>query len=1172
MFEFASSLFDTDGFVPRSQCGAWTPFLMWSHIISDLVIWFAYLSIPIVLLTFVRRKNLPYPRLFVLFAAFILACGTVHLIEAIIFVEPIYRFSALVKVVTAAVSVATVIALAPVVRRVFADDSSGPVAAMEPRGFGVRGVSPWLTTVFVFAILVLAANTAVSSYNISKLIYNDLLVTNTRVVKQELTDLMSDLKDAETGHRGFLITDREEYLEPFKEGTQSVQRRADNLAGMISTNSSQLLDLEQLNVLIAKKIAEMKRTIRIHKSEGKPQAQSELIKGEGKTLMDGIRVLVDRMQEREDRMLTERATIARHKYRATTVSALLGGGIALGMVVLGYGLIRWELGRRVAAESALKQREADLTLSEATLRAFYDSAPAYMGIVELQDNDILHVYDNAASCRFFGVETGATANRRESTLGVRSEVRDLWMEKYRESDATGRSVRFEYESGAKRWLSAAVSPVGTDPRGRRLFCYVAEDVTDQKRAVEALRDSEERWRLALDAAELGAWNIDPSSNALTTDSRFQTIFAGAVGPITYEEAFALIHPDDRERVRDAVAAATRPHDPIPYAAEYRVVHADGAVRWVFGKGRANFGGSGPDRRIVSFDGTVADITERKRAEDALRESEERFRNLADVAPALIWMSEPDQRRTYFNRTWLEFTGRKVEQEIGNGWVENLHPLDRDRYLEAYSRAFADGRPFELEYRLRRHDGEYRWVLARGTPRHTPSGSFAGFLGLCMDVTDRKIAQENLRQSEQRYRTLTEAIPQIVWNTDPRGEVTYFNRRWLDYTDLPVEKAHGQGWMSAVHPDDRERVFADWRNTITHPANGAAGDRFTNELRLRNAATDEYRWFLSVAVPLRGEDGAIDRWIGSMADIHDQKMVAETLERMVRERTTDLIDEIEERRRAEQQVRAVAAELERSNSELEQFAYIASHDLQEPLRKIQAFGDRLRTKYRDELPEPGREYVDRMHQSAARMRRLIDDLLNYSRVTTTARPFKRVDLGQLVPEVVADLDERINPTGGAVHVGEMPEIDADPTQMRQLFQNLIANAVKFHKPNVPPEIEVRAECVSALLPAGGAAPIPACRITVRDNGIGFDEKYLSRIFQVFQRLHGRNEYEGTGVGLAICRKIAERHGGTITAQSRIGEGATFVVTLPIRQPGEDATADVQRDQKTGDDSDGGRRSG
>ena len=339
-------------------------------------------------------------------------------------------------------------------------------------------------------------------------------------------------------------------------------------------------------------------------------------------------------------------------------------------------------------------------------------------------------------------------------------------------------------------------------------------------------------------------------------------------------------------------------------------------------------------------------------------------------------------------------------------------------------------------------------------------------------------------------------------------------------------------------------------TVLNAPGGA--DRFSQEFRLRHAGDGAYRWMLAVAVPLKGPDGAIDQWIGAIADIDDQKQAAANLERTVRERTAELqrvngvlVEEIEERKRVEQQVRSVAADLARSNDELEQFAYVASHDLQEPLRKIQAFGDRLVLRVRDHLPEAGKEYVDRMLTSAGRMRRLIDDLLSFSRVTSQARPFSRVDLGKLAREVASDLSERVEESGGEVRLGELPTVDADPSQMRQLFQNLIANALKFHRPGVPPVVEVSGEVVSGPPNADGAAGM-TCRIVVRDNGIGFDEKYLDRIFQMFQRLHGRGEYEGTGVGLAICRKIAERHGGAITATSRVGEGAAFVVTIPIRQ--------------------------
>ena len=262
----------------------------------------------------------------------------------------------------------------------------------------------------------------------------------------------------------------------------------------------------------------------------------------------------------------------------------------------------------------------------------------------------------------------------------------------------------------------------------------------------------------------------------------------------------------------------------------------------------------------------------------------------------------------------------------------------------------------------------------------------------------------------------------------------------------------------------------------------------------------------------------------------QQRMTEILERQVRERTLELNETNES--------------LRVSNRELEQFASVASHDLQEPLRKIEAFGDRLKSRNLAQLDESGRDYLERVLLSATRMRSLINDLLNFSRVTTRAQPPQLLDLGSVAQDVVSDLEGRIQQTGGKVEIGTLPELEADPIQMRQLLQNLIGNALKFHRPGVPPVVRLASQAATN----GKAAT--SCEITVEDNGIGFEEVYLDRIFNVFQRLHGRNEYEGTGMGLAICRKIVERHGGTITAQSKLEQGSRFIVTLPLRQPKKD----------------------
>jgi PAS domain S-box-containing protein len=245
-------------------------------------------------------------------------------------------------------------------------------------------------------------------------------------------------------------------------------------------------------------------------------------------------------------------------------------------------------------------------------------------------------------------------------------------------------------------------------------------------------------------------------------------------------------------------------------------------------------------------------------------------------------------------------------------------------------------------------------------------------------------------------------------------------------------------------------------------------------------------------------------------------------------------DITQRHLAEEKLKRFADELQRSNSELQDFASVASHDLQEPLRKIQSFAGELKASMGNKIDVNEQDTIDRMMAASVRMRTLINDLLAFSRVTTMAKPFVPVDLRLTVKDVLSDLEARTLETKGRIEVCDLPTIDADPMQMRQLLQNLIGNALKFHAPGVAPIIKISGE-------NGG----PNYRLSVMDNGIGFDEKYLDRIFTVFQRLHGRMEYEGTGIGLAICRKIVERHGGEIKARSAPGAGSTFIVTLPLK---------------------------
>jgi light-regulated signal transduction histidine kinase (bacteriophytochrome) len=284
-------------------------------------------------------------------------------------------------------------------------------------------------------------------------------------------------------------------------------------------------------------------------------------------------------------------------------------------------------------------------------------------------------------------------------------------------------------------------------------------------------------------------------------------------------------------------------------------------------------------------------------------------------------------------------------------------------------------------------------------------------------------------------------------------------------------------------------------------------------------------------------------------LRDGRVIAVVSEPLPNGGTIATCMDVSESERHAEQMREYTGKLERSNRELQDFAYVASHDLQEPLRKIEAFGDRLVTRYGKDLPEDGRMFLDRMQNAAGRMRRLINDLLDYSRVTTKAKPFTRVELGEVLTGVLSDLQIRIEESGAVIKADPLPVIDADATQMRQLLQNVLANALKFRKADVKPEIRITCSSDASVRPGR----VPHARIEIRDNGIGFDNKYKDQIFTIFQRLHGRLEYEGTGVGLATVRKIVERHGGSIDADGQPGIGATFIIELPMHQQAGEAVS-------------------
>ena len=526
--------------------------------------------------------------------------------------------------------------------------------------------------------------------------------------------------------------------------------------------------------------------------------------------------------------------------------------------------------------------------------------------------------------------------------------------------------------------------------------------------------------------------------------------------------------------------------------------------------------------VIGLLGVFSDVTERRTTQEELAKEQQILRTLVENIPDRIFYKDTRSRFLWASPSLLKRLNIDDPYKIIGRTDADFYPEEEAlRTLKDEQHLLEGGVPLINQVEENTVEGMKRWSVVTKVPITGPEGRIIGLIGIARDITDLKLAEDELKRSQAFLNSVIENLPITVF-IKRAEDLTFvlWNKAGEKLTGRPASEFIGKTDHDFFPPEDAAAYIASDRETLQ------AGKLVEVPEETMVTAQQGERILHTKKIPILNEAGEPEFLLGISEDVTKQKA-------------------------AEGKLRQFAAQLEQNNRELQDFAYVASHDLQEPLRKVRAFGDRLNTKYGSKLGTEGRDYLDRMLNAAGRMQTLIEDLLSFSRVATRAQPFVPVDLNRIAREVVSDLEVRIEQVKGRVDLGNLPTLEADATQMRQVLQNLIGNALKFHRKDVPPVVKVRAEILrtsdTERFKRGTVPALAQCRLTVQDNGIGFEEKYLDRIFTVFQRLHGRGEYEGTGVGLAICRKIVLRHGGDITAKSQPGVGAAFIVTLPLAQP-------------------------
>lgn len=774
---------------------------------------------------------------------------------------------------------------------------------------------------------------------------------------------------------------------------------------------------------------------------------------------------------------------------------------------LGVLLITRDISKRKAEEeqkARILQEQAARTIAETSEKQLRNSETWLMEMLDTAPV-MLWISDTSGALTFFNRPwtefTGRTLSQ-DIGFGWKEIIHADDLNQSLKTYLSNFEKRLEYRSeyrmlrrdGVYRWILEAGAPRFNTEGNFIGYIGSCIDISSQKETEAKLRQSEERYRLVARSTNDTIWDWDLLPRHLDRNES-QRRFWGDELEATASRIhywFQAIHPDDRERVWQSVHHAIE-NRVQRWVEEYRYQRSDGTYYYVSDRGYLLYDQGGRPARMI---GAMTDITERKRAEEELQRSEMRYRLAARATSHAIWDWDLISNRIHWSDAVMTTFHYKVEElgPFAQWWYEHIHEEDRDRVVQGIHKVIDEGgQHWSDEYRFLCGDGKYKSVIDRGFVVHDGHGVPVRMIGAMMDITERILAEAESR----RFKFISDNSNDAHFLVNEEGQILYANKVACEKLGYAKEELLTKTIdVIDLEMDNREKFLGQFKEGYKRGT----------------------LLFETVHVDKRGNRFPVE--------------VSAVLVQFEGERHVFLIArDIAERKRAEFALKLQAEELARSNAELQQFAYVASHDLQEPLRMVNSYLTLLARKYGNALDRDAHEYIRFAVDGALRMHALINDLLVYSRVGTRDKCVQIVDLNGVFDAALANLRPAIDESSAEVTRDELPKVLADKIQMTQLFQNLLGNAIKFRGVGAP------------AVHVGAAKQNGEWIISIQDNGIGIDRKFINRIFVIFQRLHTRDEYPGTGIGLAICKKIVERHGGRIWVEPQ-EQGTLFRFTMKV----------------------------